>query len=220
MDEVERQTAHVVAMQDNMLLAMAMVIESRDNSTGDHIKRTTEVVRILAEEMENYGHFDVSETYFTNVVKAAPMHDLGKMAVDDEVLRKPGRYTAKEFENMKQHAEEGARIVRQILMTYDDEEFRAVAENMAHFHHERWDGSGYPLGLCGEQIPFEARIMALADVFDGLLSRRGYKDLMTFEQANDIILSGMGTQFDPELEPFYRAAFPRLEEYYRAGEDE
>ena len=130
------------------------------------------------------------------MIKAAPMHDLGKIAVDDAILRKPGRFTPEEFEKMKAHAAEGARIVHEILKGTDDEDFQRIAENVAHYHHERWDGSGYPDGLKGEEIPLEARIMAIADVYDALVSKRVYKESMSFEKADAIIMEGMGTQFD------------------------
>ena len=142
------------------------------------------------------------------------MHDLGKIAVDDAILRKPGRFTPEEFEKMKAHAAEGARIVHEILRDTDDEDFRRIAENMAHYHHERWDGSGYPDGLKGEEIPLEARIMAIADVYDALVSKRVYKEEFSFEKADRIIMEGMGTQFDPGLQKYYIAARPRLEAFY------
>jgi HD-GYP domain-containing protein (c-di-GMP phosphodiesterase class II) len=142
------------------------------------------------------------------------MHDLGKIAVDDAVLRKPGRFTPEEFEIMKTHAAEGARIVHEILRDTDDDAFRRLAENVAHYHHERMDGSGYPEGLKGEEIPVEARIMAIADVYDALVSKRVYKDAMSFEKADRIILEGMGTQFDKDLEKYYIIARPHLEAYY------
>ena len=121
---------------------------------------------------------------------------------------------------MKAHAAEGARIVHDILEGTDDHDFRRIAENVAHYHHERWDGSGYPEHLAGEQIPLEARIMAIADVYDALVSKRVYKDSMSFEQADKIITEGMGTQFDKTLEPYYIAARPRLEAYYRTVQAE
>ena len=160
------------------------------------------------------GDFDLSEDFCRNIIKAAPMHDLGKIAVDDAILRKPGRFTDEEFAIMKTHAAEGARIVHEILKGTDDEQFKILAENVAHYHHERWDGSGYPEGLSGEDIPLEARIMAIADVYDALVSKRVYKDRMSFEQADRIIMEGMGKHFDKRLEPCYVAARPRLEEYY------
>ncbi|MBQ4465210.1 MAG: HD domain-containing protein [Oscillospiraceae bacterium] len=212
--EVARKTAHIVEMHDNLILSMAMMVESRDNSTGGHIRRTSECVRILIDEMRKDEAFALDDTFCRNIIKAAPMHDLGKIAVDDAVLRKPGRFTDEEFAVMKTHAAEGARIVHEILKGTDDTDFRILAENVAHFHHERWDGSGYPDGLRGEQIPLEARIMAIADVYDALVSKRVYKERMSFEKADSIIMDGMGRHFDKRLEPYYAAARPRLERYY------
>ena len=142
------------------------------------------------------------------------MHDLGKVAVDDAILRKPGRFTPEEFEVMKTHAAEGARIVHEILKDTDDDTFKVIAENVAHYHHERMDGSGYPEGLIGDQIPLEARIMAIADVYDALVSKRVYKDSMSFEKADEIMLESFGKHFDKRLEPYYVKARPKLEEYY------
>lgn len=142
------------------------------------------------------------------------MHDLGKISVDDAILRKPGRFTPEEFEEMKTHAAEGARIVREILADTDDLEFRQIAENVAHYHHERVDGSGYPDGLKGDEIPLEARIMAIADVYDALVSERVYKESYSFEEVDLIILEGMGTQFDSRLREHYTTARPKLEAYY------
>ena len=218
-EQVDEKTAHIVEMHNKLILGMATMVESRDNSTGGHIRRTSEGVRILTDEIRKDNKFQLSDEYTRNLIKAAPMHDLGKIAVDDQVLRKPGRFEPWEFEEMKKHAMEGARIVHAILQGTDDEAFHQVAENMAHYHHERWDGSGYPEGLSGENIPLEARIMAVADVYDALVSKRVYKDSMSFEKADSIIMSGMGTQFDPALEEYYVAARPRLEEYYRSQDD-
>lgn len=214
--EVAEKTAHIVEMHDRLIMSMAAMVESRDNSTGGHIRRTSEGVRILTDELRKDGAFGLTEEFCRDLIKAAPMHDLGKIAVDDAVLRKPGRFTPEEFEKMKAHAAEGARIVHEILQGTDDPDFQRIAENVAHYHHERWDGSGYPEHLAGEQIPLEARIMAIADVYDALVSKRVYKDSMSFEQADKIITEGMGTQFDKALEPYYIAARPRLEAYYSA----
>ena len=212
--QVEEKTDHIVQMHDNLIMSMAMMVESRDNSTGGHIMRTSENVRILIDEIVEEGTPALEEDFCRAIIKAAPMHDLGKIAVDDAVLRKPGRFTPEEFEKMKNHAAEGARVIHKILLNTDDEEFKVIAENVAHFHHERWDGSGYPDGLAGEDIPMEARIMAIADVYDALVSKRVYKDAMSFEKADSIILEGMGSQFDPGLQHIYEKARPRLEEYY------
>ncbi len=216
--QVEEKTAHIVAMHNNLIMSMATMVESRDNSTGGHIRRTSEGVRLLIDAVKETGAFELSDTFCRNLIKAAPMHDLGKIAVEDAILRKPGRFTPEEFAVMKTHAPEGARIVHEILKDTDDDEFHILAENVAHYHHERWDGSGYPEGLKGEAIPLEARIMAVADVYDALVSKRVYKEKMSFEKADTIIREGMGSQFDPALEPVYLAARPKLEAYYSSLE--
>ena len=213
---VADKTQHIIGMQNNLLVGMASIVESRDNSTGGHIRRTSDLVRILTEEMKRDGRFSLSDTFYENVVKAAPMHDLGKITVDDKILRKPCSFTPEEYEIMKTHASEGARIVTEIFRYNDDDEFRRIAENVAHYHHERVDGSGYPDHLTGEEIPLEARIMAIADVYDTLVSKRVYKEGLSFEEADRIILEGMGTQFDSSLEDCYRRARPQFEAYYQS----
>jgi len=213
-EEVNVKTQHIIAMHDNLIMGMATMVESRDNSTGGHIKRTSMGVRMLIDEMRKDENIELDDEFCRDVIKAAPMHDLGKIAVDDEILRKPGKFTDEEFAKMKEHAAEGAKIVHSILESTDDESFKVVAENVAHYHHERWDGSGYPEGLKGEQIPLEARIMAIADVYDALVSKRVYKDKMSFEKADSIIMEGMGKHFDKGLEKYYVAARPKLEKYY------
>lgn len=220
-DEVTEKTRHLVEMHNNLILGMATMVESRDNSTGGHIKRTSDVVCILISEIQkdkSEYRLQLSGDFCHNIIKAAPMHDLGKIAVDDAVLRKPGRFTDEEFAKMKTHAAEGARIVHEILKDTDDVDFHLLAENVAHFHHERWDGSGYPEGLKGEQIPIEARIMAVADVYDALVSKRVYKDAMSFEKADSIMMESFGKHFDKQLEKYYVAARPRLEAYYSSEE--
>ena len=213
-DQVAKKTAHIEDMHNKLILGMATMVESRDNSTGGHIRRTSEVIRILVDEIRALDAYDLSDKFCNDLIKAAPMHDLGKIAVDDAILRKPGRFTDEEFAVMKTHAAEGARIVHSILEGTDDEEFHIIAENVAHYHHERWDGSGYPVGLVGEAIPLEARIMAIADVYDALVSKRVYKDSMSFGQADEIIMDGMGKHFDKSLEACYVSARPKLEMYY------
>ncbi len=213
-NQVDEKTKHIVEMHDNLIMSLAMMVESRDNSTGGHIKRTSDGMRILVDELKKEGTLKLSASFCRDVIKAAPMHDLGKIAVDDAVLRKPGRFTDEEFEKMKHHAAEGARVIHEILLHTDDESFKKVAENVAHYHHERWDGSGYPEGIAGEEIPLEARIMAIADVYDALVSKRVYKEAFSFEKADTIIMEGMGTQFDPGLKNAYVNAKPRLEAYY------
>ena len=215
-NEVAAKTERIVQMHDRLIMGLATMVESRDNSTGGHIRRTSEGVRILIEQIQADGELELSDNFCKNIIKAAPMHDLGKIAVDDAVLRKAGSFTPEEREKMKMHAAEGARIVHEILRDTDDDDFRRIAENVAHYHHERVDGSGYPDGLKGNQIPLEARIMAVADVYDALVSRRVYKEKFSFEKADAIILEGMGTQFDPDLCKYYIKARPKLIEFYSA----
>ncbi len=213
-EEVLKKTEHIYKMHNQLVLGMATMVEGRDNSTGGHIKRTSMGVGFIVDEMKKDNYPGLDEEFYQNVVRAAPMHDLGKIVVDDAILRKPGKFTPLEFEIMKTHASEGARIVEEILKGTDDKEFMNIAVNVAHYHHERWDGSGYPCGLKGNEIPLEARIMAIADVYDALVSKRVYKEKMSFEEANKIILDGMGKHFDKSLEPYYLKARVNLEKYY------
>lgn len=214
--EVARKTADIVHIKDMMVLGMATMVESRDNSTGGHIRRTSRVVEIFSDRLSGcLDEFGISEEFLQMVIKAAPMHDLGKIAVPDSVLQKQGKFTAEEYEIMKRHSAEGARIVNDILKGVESEEFVRVAVNVAHYHHEKWNGQGYPTGISGEEIPIEARIMALADVFDALVSKRCYKDAYSFDMAFGIIEESLGTQFDPELGRVFLMCRKELEQFYR-----
>ena len=197
--EVERQTKRAKSMQMSTILGMAAMIESRDNSTGGHINRTSACVALFVERLRNLDDYNMSENYWDAVINAAPLHDLGKIAVDDAILRKPSGLTDEEYEKMKIHAAYGAQIMNKVLEDVDDKEFVRVAANVAHYHHEKYNGTGYPDRLRGENIPFEARIMALADVFDALASRRYYKEPMSYDEAFEIIRSELGHHFDPHL---------------------
>ena len=207
-------------MQNQLVFGMATMVEGRDNSTGGHIRRTSKVVELIVEEMNKDPNVTFDNRFVQSIIKAAPMHDLGKITVDDVVLRKPGKFTPEEYAIMKTHAAEGARIVENILHDCGDAYFEQIAINVAHYHHERWDGSGYPCGLKGEEIPLEARIMAIADVYDALVSKRVYKDEFTFEQANQIILENMGKQFDKDLEKYYLSAKDKIEAFYKEHKEE
>ena len=214
--EVAHKTADIVHIKDMMVLGMAAMVESRDNSTGGHIKRTSRVVEIFSDRLSDcLDEFGISEEFLQMVIKAAPMHDLGKIAVPDSVLQKQGKFTDEEYEIMKRHSAEGARIVNDILKGVESEEFVRVAVNVAHYHHEKWNGQGYPTGIKGEEIPIEARIMALADVFDALVSKRCYKDAYSFDTAFGIIEESLGTQFDPELGRVFLTCRKELEQFYR-----
>lgn len=213
--EVAQKTKNIVHIKDMMVLGMADMVESRDPNTGGHIKRTSAVVKIFSRELEKHREqFGLDHVFLKNVEKAAPMHDLGKIAIDDVILRKPGKYTPEEFAQMKKHSAEGARIVGNILQGVEDDNFVEIAKNVAHYHHEKWNGQGYPSGLSGTDIPIEARIMALADVFDALVSKRCYKEAFSYDDAFQIIKESLGQHFDPELGKVFMDCRPWLEEIY------
>lgn len=217
--EVRKKAEHISIMQDKIVLGMADMIENRDSNTGGHVKRTSDVVRIFTTELKKRGkEYGFSDEFLSYVAKAAPMHDLGKIAVDDRILRKPGKFTPEEFEEMKKHSEKGAEIVAQILEGVEDEEFVKVAKNVAHYHHEKWNGEGYPDKIAGINIPPEARIMALADVFDALVSRRCYKEKMDYDNAFRIIEESLGSHFDPEIGRMFINCRAKLEAYYNTVE--
>ncbi|MCI5727715.1 MAG: HD domain-containing protein [Clostridium sp.] len=212
--QVDRQIKQIGNIQQKIVIGMANMVENRDNNTGGHIKRTSDVVAILVETIKENSLLELSEEFCEDLVAAAPMHDLGKIAIEDRILKKPGRFTDEEFEIMKTHAEKSAEIVEKILKDVEEEHFVKVAINVARYHHEKWNGQGYPKGLVGEQIPLEARIMAIADVYDALVSKRCYKEAMSFSKAYEIIIESMGSHFDPSLEPVFKLSCNKLEAYY------
>lgn len=218
--EVEVKTDNILKVQDKLVLGMASMVESRDNSTGGHINRTSAVVEIFAKRLAvNARGYHFTEQFLKQVTQAAPMHDLGKIAVDDAVLRKQGKFTDEEYAQMKKHSEEGAKIVERILRGVKEDDFVDIAKNVAYYHHEKWNGQGYPKGLSGKEIPIEARIMALADVFDALVSKRCYKEAFSYDKAFNIIEESLGSHFDPELGKCFLACREDLEAYYDAQVD-
>ena len=198
-----REISNVVKVeriQQDVITALATVVEERDEDTGGHIVRCGDYVLRLTNKMKRLEQFSkYSDDYFRNVVLAAPLHDIGKIKIPDAVLNKPGRLTEREFEIIKKHAQFGAEIIKKTIYSLETKDYADVAYNIAMHHHERYDGHGYPQGLSGEDIPLEARIMALADVYDALISDRVYKKAMSQEEAIAIIAQGRGTQFDPLL---------------------
>ncbi len=188
-------------MQTHIISGLSSLIENRDTETGEHVARTARYVKTLAEDAVMDGVYaDVIDTHFIELLYSlAPLHDVGKIVVSDQILKKPGRLTPEEFEQMKRHASAGGTVIGQILEGITDEEYIAFATDIAVHHHEKWDGSGYPSGLSGEEIPLSARIMAIADVFDALISERCYKKPMPLEEALRIIQEGAGAHFDPKL---------------------
>lgn len=188
-------------MQEHIISGLASLIESRDTDTGEHVTRTSALVKMIAEEAVAQGVYAdvIDERFIDRLYTLAPLHDVGKIVVSDSILQKPGKLTPEEFEEMKKHASMGGAVVRQILSGITDEEIVNFASDIAMYHHEKWNGQGYPRGLSGEGIPLSARIMAIADVYDALVSRRCYKEPFSFEKAMSIMEEGAGVHFDPNL---------------------
>lgn len=216
--EIQRRTQEAQAIQDVTIMAMASLAETRDNETGNHIRRTQFYVKLLAEKLQHHPRFSglLTRATIDMLFKSAPLHDIGKVGIPDHILLKPGRLTPEEFEIMKTHTTLGLATIenaeRQLGMKVD---FLHYAKEIAYGHQEKWDGSGYPQGLKGEQIPPSARLMAVADVYDALVSRRVYKESMSHEAARDIMVQGRGTHFDPDI----LDTFLELETEFRAVAD-
>lgn len=206
--------AEVSRIFDSIIMGIGTVIESRDLNTGHHVLRSSRGVRRFVEFLRSHANYQIDDRFSKYVIRAAALHDMGKISIPDAVLQKPGRFTPEEYDRMKAHTTEGARVNYMLLSDIPDQEFVDVVINMSKYHHERWDGSGYPTGIAGEDIPLEARIMALADVFDALVSKRHYKEKMSFDTAFSIIEEGLGTQFDPELGKLFLECRPLIEELY------
>ncbi len=200
MRNVRRLSESTARMQDGLIITMADMVESRDSDTGAHIQKTAAYVRIIVEGLRKKGYYaeKINDKFVSDVVRSAPLHDVGKINISDGILNKPGKLSPEEFEIMKTHTTAGKKILENAISTVQGENYLKEARNMAAYHHERWDGKGYPEGLHGEVIPLSARIMAVADVFDALTSPRVYKPAFSMEQSIDMIKEGAGTQFDPK----------------------
>ncbi|MEB3226096.1 MAG: two-component system response regulator [Synechococcus sp.] len=200
--EVAKRTQEVIAIQDVTIQVMASLAETRDNETGNHIRRTQNYVRVLAQQLQQYERFKgfLTDHTIDMLYKSAPLHDIGKVGIPDAILLKPGRLTPEEFEIMKTHTTLGRDAIIQAEKKLGMEvEFLKLAKEIAYSHQEKWDGTGYPEGLSGDDIPISARLMAIADVYDALISRRVYKEPMSHEQAVGIIQAGRGQHFDPDM---------------------
>ncbi len=200
--EVSKRARELEFIQDVTILAMASLAETRDNETGNHLRRTQHYVRALAEHLQRHPHFSLllTPTNIELIYKSAPLHDIGKVGIPDQILLKPGRLTAEEFEIMKTHTVLGKEAIenaeRQMGRSVP---YLGIAKEIACSHQEKWDGSGYPQGLKGASIPVSARLMAVADVYDALISHRVYKAGMSHQQASEIIVAGRGSHFDPDV---------------------
>lgn len=199
--EIRQQSLKMLKLQRKLIDGMATLIESRDGNTGEHVINTRKYVFLIVSRMYEKGMYPdiINEEYIKYLCEVAPLHDVGKIVVSDVILNKPGHFTPEEFEEMKKHAAEGGKIIEKLLGEEADPALMKIAREVAQFHHEKWNGTGYPNGLSGKEIPLAARIMAVADVFDALISKRAYKEAMAIEDAFDIITKESGTYFDPEI---------------------
>ena len=213
--EVARRTEEVMAIQDVTILAMASLAETRDSDTGNHIRRTQFYVKVLAEHIKENPRFSgfLTDHNIRMLFKSAPLHDIGKVGIPDRILLKPGKFTPDEFEIMKSHTTLGRDAIAHAEQSLGTKvEFLHMAKEIALYHQEKWGGSGYPEGLSGDAIPISARLMAVADVYDALISRRVYKEGMPHEKAVEIIVQGSGSHFDPDMVD----GFVAIQERFRA----
>lgn len=201
-EEVARRMKDILLIQDITIKALAELAETRDPDTGNHIRRTQEYVRILAKRLQTHPRFSafLTDKVIELLVKSAPLHDIGKVGIPDHILLKPSKLTDEEWAVMKTHSQLGATAIERAVSNADRRvDFLVMAKQIVHFHHEKWDGTGYPAGLALDAIPIPARLMALADVFDALVSRRVYKTPIPEGQARDFIVGERGRHFDPDI---------------------
>ena len=200
--EVRRRTRELSLIQDATIVAMASLAETRNNETGKHIRRTQMYLRALARHLQSHPRFaaELTDENIDLMYKSAPLHDIGKLAIPDRILLKPGELTPAEFEIMKTHTTLGREAISRAEALFGGiSSFLRFAKEIAYSHQEKWDGTGYPLGLSGERIPLAARLMAVADMYDSLITRRIYKTAHSHAQAVDILRAGRGTDFDPDI---------------------
>lgn len=196
-----------------IVTSFATLVESRDSSTGSHVKRTKSYVKILLDEIKTNNLYSsiMTKDFEDKMMNAAPMHDIGKISIPDTILQKPGKLTDEEYSVMKKHSVLGGEIIQEIFKDMDDKEFLNIAYDVTRYHHEKWNGNGYPEGLVGKEIPFSARIMAIADVFDAISAKRCYRDAMPLEKCFAIIKEGKGVDFDPVLTDLFLNAKEKVE---------
>ena len=213
--QIAKRTQEISAIQNVTILAMASLAETRDSDTGNHIRRTQFYVKLLAEKLKKHPRFShfLNDKMLETLFKSAPLHDIGKIGIPDKILLKPGKFTPEEFEIMKRHTTLGKEAIehaeKQLGMEVN---FLKIAKEIAYSHQEKYDGSGYPQGLIGDDIPISARLMAVADVYDALISQRVYKDGMSHDKAASIIFEGSGSHFDPDIVN----AFIELQEEFKS----
>ena len=218
---VEEKMTAIQNMQNQIIISFANIIEARDGSTGKHVKRTTEYVAALVNELKRHGDYSdiLDEQYMTDTMRSAPLHDIGKITVPDAILQKPGRLTKEEFDAIKSHTVNGKKIIEESMADIEDEEFLKVAKCVALYHHECRDGSGYPYGIEGDQIPLCARIMTIADYFDALAAKRAYKAAVPTAVVFDNILEQRGKKFDPIVTDAFLRIRSQIDEIAKANAD-
>jgi response regulator RpfG family c-di-GMP phosphodiesterase len=200
-DQLAESNQHFEQARAATILGLAKLAEYRDNETGAHIERIREYVRILAGELANHPkyHSYITNNYINDLYESSILHDIGKVAVPDKILRKPGKLTMLEYEVIKTHTTLGGDALKEVEAKVVGQSFLTIAKEIAYYHHERWDGNGYPQGLKGDEIPLSARITALADFFDALTSKRIYKASFSVAQTKALVIEGKGSQFDPDV---------------------
>ena len=204
-----------------IVTSFATLVESRDSSTGSHVKRTKSYVKILLDEIKTNNLYSsiMTKDFEDKMMNAAPMHDIGKISIPDTILQKPGKLTDEEYSVMKKHSVLGGEIIQEIFKDMDDKEFLNIAYDVTRYHHEKWNGNGYPEGLVGKEIPFSARIMAIADVFDAISAKRCYRDAMPLEKCFAIIKEGKGVDFDPVLTDLFLNAKEKVEKVCKESQE-
>lgn len=208
----EKRGIEIVETQDAAVFALAQLAESRDNETGEHLVRMRSYSQVLAEELSRSGPYtdEIDRRFMSDLYRSSPLHDIGKVGIRDSILLKPGRLTSSEFEEMKQHVILGAETLESAMRQSSAAGFLGMASDVARYHHERFDGKGYCQGLRGQEIPLAARIVAVADAYDALTSKRVYKEAMPPVDARKIIESDSGTHFDPHIVEAFSARFDDL----------
>ena len=223
-DDVQKKGEEIAHMQNGLIYIMADLVESRDKCTGDHVRKTAAYVKLILQLMKENNLYPeiLTDEYIEDVCNSAPLHDVGKIKVSDVILNKPGKLTDEEFEIMKSHTTAGKEVIESAMKLTTDPGYLKEALNLATYHHEKWNGKGYPMGLAGEEIPLSARIMAVSDVFDALVSQRSYKKPFSFEEAMKIIEEGAGSHFDPVIAKLFVENADRvreiMEEHQKAGQ--
>jgi putative two-component system response regulator len=209
---VDEKTGAVVELQNAILATVSELVECRDDVTGGHVERTAHTMRLLVGEMMNCGVYadELASWDIELFLQSSQLHDVGKISIHDDILLKPGRLTDKEFDEMKKHAIFGEEIIDRIQKNTRENAFLTHAKIMAGTHHEKWDGSGYPRGIAGKNIPLQGRIMAIADVYDALVSRRPYKEAFPYAKALQIMRESSGSHFDPVILEAFVAATGRF----------